>query len=186
MTSWPPRATARSPARSRERIELADYEKWLILASYLRADDTAGKNSYHYHDATRSWRVVPWDFNAASGRTGPPGVPAPHRSTSTQSANGLFERLLADPDLGPAMRQRYRDALAGPLALDAVLAAVDAYAAANDFGARRDWARWEAEYRAFGRWSDCNDWTSYDEEVQYLRDWLTERDAALKEALVEP
>jgi len=168
-----------------ERVELADYEKWLIAASYSRADDSAGKNSYHYHDATRAWRVAPWDFNASFGQDW-----TTRRSGATpvdfyEYANRLFERLLADPALGPAFRQRYRDALAGPLELSAVLATVDDFAAAIDFGARCDWARWEADYRAFARWSDRSDWTSYEEEVQYLRDWLTERDAALQAALAE-
>jgi spore coat protein CotH len=168
-----------------ERIDLADYEKWLILASYTRADDSAGKNSYHYHDATRSWRVAPWDFNASFGQDWTTRRAGATPVEFYEWANRLFERLLADAELGPALRQRYRDALAGPLALDAVLATIDDYAAAIDFGARRDWARWEAAYRAFGRWSDRSDWTSYEEEVQYLRDWLTERDAALQAALAE-
>ncbi len=167
------------------KVELADYEKWLILASYTRADDSAGKNSYHYHDATRTWRVAPWDFNASFGQDWTTRRAGATPAEFYQWANRLFERVLADPALGPAFRQRYRDALAGPLALDAVLGTIDDYAAAIDFGARRDWARWEAEYRAFGRWSDRGDWTSYEEEVQYLRDWLTARDAALAEALAE-
>jgi spore coat protein H len=165
------------------RVELADYEKWLMVASYLRADDSAGKNSYHYHDGTRAWRVAPWDFNASLGqdwttrRTGATPVDL------YADANRLFERVLADPTLGPAFGQRYRDALAGPLALDAVLASIDGAAAAIDFGARRDWARWEPDYRAFGRWSDRTDWTSWEEEVAYLRDWLTARTAAIADAL---
>lgn len=168
-----------------ERVELADYEKWLIAASYTRADDSAGKNSYHYHDATRAWRVAPWDFNASFGQDWTTRRVGATPVEFYAWANHLFERLLADPALGPAFRQRYRDALAGPLALDAVLATVDDLAAAIDFGARRDWARWQADYRAFGRWSDRDDWTSYEQEVQYLRDWLTARDAALQAALAE-
>ncbi|HEU5055985.1 MAG TPA: CotH kinase family protein [Kofleriaceae bacterium] len=168
-----------------ERVELADYEKWLIVASYSRADDSAGKNSYHYHDATRSWRVAPWDFNASFGQDWTTRRAGAEPVEFYQWANRLFERLLADPALGPAFRQRYRDALAGPLALDSVLATIDGWAAAIDFGARRDWARWEGAYRSFGRWSDRSDWTSYQEEVQYVRDWLTDRDAALQSALAE-
>ena len=168
-----------------QRVELPDYEKWLIAASYSRADDSAGKNSYHYHDATRAWRVAPWDFNASFGQDWTTRRAGASPAEFYEWANRLFERLLADPALGPAFRQRYRDALSGPLALDAVLAAVDEYAAVIDFGARRDWARWEGAYRSFGRWSDRSDWTSYQEELQYLRDWLSERDAALQEALAE-
>src|SRR6185436_5292354 len=114
--------------------------------SYTRADDSAGKNSYHYHDGTRAWRVAPWDFNASFGQ------------------DWTTRRAGASP---AAFAQHYRDALAGPLAPDNVLALIDDEAARIDFGARRDWARWEGQYRAFGRWSDRTDWTSYEQEVQY-------------------
>ncbi len=169
-----------------QRVELADYEKWLITASYTRADDSAGKNSYHYHDATRAWRVAPWDFNASFGQDWTTRRAGATPADFYPYANHLFERLLADPALGPAFAQRYRDALAGPLALESVLGLIDDQAARIDFGARRDWARWEPDYRAFGRWSDRSDWTTYEEEVQYLRDWLTERTAAIEAALPPP
>jgi spore coat protein CotH len=169
-----------------QRVELADYEKWLITSSYSRADDSAGKNSYHYHDATRSWRVAPWDFNASFGQDWTTRRTAAAPADFYPDANHLFERLLAEPTLAAAFGQRYRDALAGPLAQAVVLALIDDEAARIDFGAHRDWARWEAQYRSFGRWSDRTDWTTYDEEVQYLRDWIADRTAAIEEALPQP
>lgn len=182
-------ATASDPefaAGIGDRVELGDYEKWLILASYTRADDSAGKNSYHYHDATRAWRVAPWDFNASFGQDWTTRRTGAAPADFYPYANRLFERLLADPVLAAAFAQRYRDALAGPLAVDAVVGLIDDEAARIDVGARRDWARWEAEYRAFGRWSDRSDWTSYDQELEYLRDWLAARASAIEAALPPP
>ncbi len=169
-----------------DRVELADYEKWLMIASYTRADDSAGKNSYHYHDGTRAWRVAPWDFNASFGQDWTTRRAGASPADFYPYANRLFERLLADPELAATFAQHYRDALAGPLAPTSVLALIDDEAARIDFGARRDWARWEAQYRAFGRWSDRTDWTSYEQEVQYLKDWASERTGAIEEALPPP
>lgn len=167
-----------------QRVELADYEKWWMLATFIRADDSAGKNSYHYHDATRSWRVAPWDFNASFGQAWTTHRVAANPVDPYTNLNRLFERLLADPELGAAMRARYRAALEdGPLAADTVLELVDQMAASIGPVARRDWARWQTQYRSFGRWSDRSDWTSHEEEVAYVRSWLEARSAAVSAML---
>ena len=172
---------------SGERLELGDDEKWWILATFTRADDSAGKNSYHYHDAVRTWRVAPWDFNASFGQAWTthrvPAAPADPYA----GANRLFERLLADEALGDAMRERYRDALGegGPLEAATVQALVDDMAAALGRSAARDWGVWQDEYEAFDRWDDRTDWTTVDEETDYLRSWVTARGTAVDTLLGE-
>ncbi len=170
-----------------ERIELADYEKWWLLATFTRADDSAGKNSYHYHDAVRTWRVAPWDFNASFGQAWTthrmPATPA----DSYAGANHLFARLLADEDLGGAMRDRYRDALGedGPFSAVAVQSLVDEMASALERSAARDWSVWQDDYQAFERWNDRSDWTTPEQETDYVRSWLTGRVAAVDAMLDE-
>jgi spore coat protein H len=169
-----------------DKVELDDYEKWLMLVTFIRADDSAGKNSYHHHDATSRWRVAPWDFNASFGQAWTTERTSAGEVDFFVYQNRMFERLLADPEHGARIRTRFHAALDdGPFALDSVLALIDDYQAAIDFGARRDWARWEPQYRAYGLWSDRTDWTSHDQEVAYLKSWLADRTAAIRAALDE-
>ena len=54
-------------------MDLNAFADWFVFTSALRADDSAGKNSYLYHDPRPAapdprWRYVPWDFNASFGQ----------------------------------------------------------------------------------------------------------------------
>jgi hypothetical protein len=41
--------------------------------------------------------------------------------------------------------------------------------------ALRDEARWLQQYRSFERWSDRSDFTTHEQEVDYIRRWVDER-----------
>jgi len=69
----------------------------------------------------------------------------------------------------------YRQLLHGPLAKQAVLRLIDGYAQELDAAARRSEARWGAQYLTFERWSDRTDFTTWSEEVEYIRRWVDQR-----------
>ena len=46
----------------------------------------------------------------------------------------------------------------------------------------RDWERWGSEYRSYGGWSWRSDWTTPEEEVAYIRDWVDDRRSNLARA----
>jgi len=164
------------------RIDVDNYVAWWLLVTFISAGDTAGKNSYHYHHADSLWYTAPWDFNAALGqnwytlRTGAGGV------ETFLYANRLFERLFAAPGHGDAMRARYASDLYGAFDLGEVLAIVDDYVAEIDAGARRDEERWGEAYRSFYRWADRDDFTTYEQEIEYVRAWITQRWAVFDDA----
>jgi hypothetical protein len=170
-----------------ERVLLDDYEKWWMLATFTRADDSAGKNSYHYHDATRAWRVAPWDFNASFGQAWTSHRVSAAPADPYAGANHLFERLLADPELGDAMRDHYREARGdgGALERSAVLELFDSMAATVERSAARDWSVWEDEYRNYGLWNDRTDWTTPAEETAYVREWVIGRVEAVGTLLAQ-
>ena len=166
-----------------QRVELTDYMAWWHLATFSTASDSAGKNSYHYRDPAQVdglFHVAPWDFNHSFGQAW-----TTHRVSATnlqtyEGRNYLFERLLADSGHGQVMRGQYALALTeGALAVGQVLATIDEYIAEIDRSARRDWGKWEGAYRSFGRWQDRTDFTSYEEEVSYVREWITEHHGSL-------
>ena len=124
-------ATATSKAFLAEidtRIDRRDYEDWWIFVSLIMGDDSAGKNSYHYHDPLGGpWRFAPWDFNDSFGQT----WQSARKGFDAQPdgytwANQLFVRFLAEPSIATPLRARYGEALAGVYAIDEVLALYDA------------------------------------------------------------
>jgi hypothetical protein len=161
------------------RLDRRDFEDWWILISLVQADDSAGKNSYLYHDplAAAPFRYIPWDFNNSLGQDWQtirePSTVDPENGWYLQ-ANNVFDRLLADPAFAGPMRARFDAALSGAWQVDGVLTSFDRWVTEIDPVARRDQVRWGAEYAAW--WGEVHsDLTTYDEEVAYVRAWIEDR-----------
>jgi spore coat protein H len=159
------------------RIDRRDYEDWWMFVTLIMGDDSAGKNSYHYHDPNGGpWRFAPWDFNDSFGQTwqtarkGYDALPEDY-----VWANELFARFLAAPTIGDPLRERYSEALQGVYAVEEILALVDEMIVEVDAGARRDERMWSEQYRNYGGWNWRDDFLTYDEEVAYLKKWIEDR-----------
>ena len=158
------------------RIDRRDFEDWWLLVSLVEADDSAGKNSYLYHDplAGGPFRAVPWDFNSSFGQDWETIRQPPDADPDEYVwANEVFERLLGDPSTADPLHARFRDALAGVWQVDGVLAFFDGWVAEMDAAVRRDEERWGAEYASY--WGERTDLTSYAQEIEYVRAWIQER-----------
>ena len=164
-------------------IARKEYEDWWIWVSYINAGDSAGKNSYHYRDPLRAdsvWHCVPWDLNASFGqdwqtlRNAADGSPP---DAWFKHVNNLFFRILEDPTLGPALEQRYGEELHGPFAPEVVLELFDSYVAEIEQSARRDEQKWQEQYRSYMLWQSRTDFTTFQEEIAYVRQWIIDRHA---------
>lgn len=159
-----------------QQIELNEFMDWWILVRYTEADDSGGKNAYLYNDpAAPRWHYAPWDFNHSLGQTWQTERESVRTNGDFTGANNLFRRLLEDPVLGPQLVARYQAALAGPYSEAALQAHIDAYVAEMWPSALRDWEKWGTQYQSYGGWSWRSDWTTPEEEVQYVRDWVSGR-----------
>ncbi|WP_437767939.1 CotH kinase family protein [Sorangium sp. So ce764] len=159
------------------RIDLRDYEDWWIFVTFIMADDSAGKNSYHYRDPVAGgvFRYAPWDFNASFGQTWQTERQPASDRVEYLGVNLLFQRLLEEPSIGDPLRARYGEVLRGALGDAEIQAIVDGYVARIDASARRDEARWGEAYRSYEGWSGRGDFTTYEEEIAYLKAWISER-----------
>ncbi|WP_437971170.1 CotH kinase family protein [Sorangium sp. So ce260] len=159
------------------RIDLRDYEDWWIFVTFIVADDSAGKNSYHYRDpaAGTVFRYAPWDFNASFGQTWQTERDPASERVEYTGANLLFKRLLEEPSIGDPLRARYGEVLRGALADAEIQAIVDGYVERIDASARRDEAKWGEAYRSYQGWSERSDFTTYEEEIAYVKAWISER-----------
>ncbi|HMI92554.1 MAG TPA: CotH kinase family protein, partial [Polyangiales bacterium] len=162
-------------------LDRADFESWYLLVSTIDAADSAGKNGYLYHDPRAGapdplWHYVPWDFNSSLGqdwRT---------RHTASDTAleryapkNALFERFAAVPELAERITKRFEAAFEHAWALPEILALVDAWGAEIGAAARRDEQSWGESIRGYDWGSDKLEFTSFDQELVYLRAWIEAR-----------
>jgi spore coat protein CotH len=161
------------------QLELDSYMDWLILVTFLAGGDNAGKNTYHYHEPGGPWHVVPWDFNGTSGQDYNTERQTAGYVEYYESFNRLFERILELPALREQFDARYGAALDSVLTVAGVHALIDEMVAEIGPVAARDQARWRGEYEGFESWDYRTDFTSYEEEVEYVRSWIAERWAVL-------
>lgn len=161
-------------------LDLRDYRDWWVFVTIIRAEDSACKNSYHYLEYPgAAARYAPWDFNASFGQDWTSRRLAPNRVPTYANWNRIFERLLESPEQA-ALLERRQEALDGVFSPDRVEAMIDDYFDEIEPSARRDWKRWRSDYQEFWRWEDRQDFTSIDEELDYVRSWYRERWATLK------
>ncbi|MDP2306740.1 MAG: CotH kinase family protein [Pseudomonadota bacterium] len=163
-------------AHIEEYVVIEEIADWWILVRYTEADDSGGKNAYLYVDPTTGIaHHAPWDFNHALGQTWQTERQASATNYDFFWTNNLFNRLVADPVHGPRMEARMREQLAGPFSASAIQGRIDGWIDRIEPSAERDWRKWQDSYRGYGGWSWRTDWTSHDEEVEYLRTWVDER-----------
>jgi spore coat protein H len=164
-----------------DTIERGDFEAWLMLVSAIDAMDSAGKNSYLYHDPRPAapdprWRCVPWDFNASFGQDWQTWRLSSQRKLARYDGeNALFERFTSIPELAQPLKQRVRDALAASWSRAEVLALFDAYSEEIAAAALRDEHRWGARMRDYDWGARKDPFTTHDEERAYVRQWIEER-----------
>lgn len=157
-----------------------DYEDWWAFITLLVALDSDVKNAYHAHDPSGGpWRYIPWDLDGTFGQTWKTQRLRPTAALDTGTDNELFRRLLAEPTFAVPLRARLRASLTQELAVPLMQARLDALAQELGPSARRDEARWQSQYRAFPLWSARTDFTTFDEEVAYIRQWISLRWAFL-------
>ena len=155
-------------------LDVRDYQNWWVFMIATGASDTTGKNVYHYKEGPDSpFRLIPWDFNETFGQNW--RTVRSEQRISRLRRNGIWMRMVAYPQARAEIRDRLLSALHGPYDLDGILALVSTYYRQVEPVALRDWRRWEAEYTAFERWSDRQDFTTPEEEIAYIRSWLTDR-----------
>ncbi|MFY0522468.1 CotH kinase family protein [Archangium gephyra] len=161
-------------------MEAREYEDWWIFATLVTANDSVAKNAYHYRARGGRWRPIPWDLDASFGQNWDTRRNEPEDRTTYASRNRLFARMLEDPAIAGPLRERYRVLLQGELRAEVVLGLIDQYAREIAPAARRDEVHWRQQYLDFFRWRTRTDFTTFDEEVEYLRRWVRQRWSALE------
>ncbi len=158
------------------RLDLREYQDWWIFVSLLNASNNKSRNAYHVHSPRGGpWRYLPWDLDATFGQEWDTERERPEVFDDFRNDNLLFKRMLEEPAFAGPMRARYQALLRGELKVDTVLALLDRYAAEVGPAARRDESRWMPEYRSYELWSHRTDFTTFDEEIRYMREWISTR-----------
>jgi hypothetical protein len=163
-----------------QRISLRDYEDWWILITLLVAQDSDIKNCFHYHDpAGGPWRYIPWDLDGVFGQSWKTFRLKPNASIDAGKDNEMFRRILMEPTFAGPLKARLRASLSTDFSPVLLHARLDALAREIGPSARRDELRWMAQHRAYPVWSSRTDFTTFEQEVEYIRQWITLRWAFL-------
>jgi spore coat protein H len=158
------------------KINKTEYEDWWILVTLILATDNGGKNAFHYHDpAGGPFRYIPWDFNSSFGQDWDTTRIDVDGRLTFFAYNKLFERIFADPAFLSETRARYKTYLGDSISQAKVLAEFDSYRAKIDASARRDESKWKSAYRSYAGWNTRTDFTTWEQEVTYMRAWISER-----------
>jgi spore coat protein H len=155
-------------------LPLEEFMDWFLLVHYASAADSAGKNSYIYHDPDSGlFRFAPWDFNHSWGQGWYTYRVASSTNENFKSTNAIFAHIQNHPEAGAALWSRFHDMVDdGPLNPDTLRGRVDDYYDLIDASAERDWAVWGSVYS--GWWGSYNS-NSFRAEQDYLYTWLDER-----------
>jgi hypothetical protein len=163
-------------------LDLDEFMDWFILVSYTLAEDSAGKNSYLYTgEDSANFRFVPWDFNQSFGQTWRTLRRAADTDNDYVQRNRVFEALQADPVVAERLWSRMAELRQdGPLNPTWLNRQIDRYLEVLGPAPQRDEDTWRSAYRNYESWEGirdaAGDWNDHEEEVQYLRQWVDDRD----------
>ncbi len=152
------------------------YYDWWFFTSLLNAKDSMGKNSYHYQDISSDgkWHYIPWDFNESFGQSWNTKRTDNSFSTDSPFKNEIFNRLIMNSDFTSTFNARYKTLLEGDLTIANILAQIDTLYDSNfRIEAMRDYSKWKNTYKDFYKWDDRDDFTSVDQEIEYMKTWIT-------------
>ena len=164
-------------------LDLDEFMDWFILVSYTLSEDSAGKNSYLYTgEDSEDFRFVPWDFNHSFGQTWRTLRREADTDNDYVQRNRVFEALQADPAASERLWARMAALRSdGPLNPDWLNRQIDGYLETLGPAPQRDEDAWRTAYRSYESWegirSGSGDWNNHEGEVEYLRQWLDDRDA---------
>lgn len=168
-------------SQAEDWFPLDEFMDWFLLVTYSLSEDSAGKNSYLYHDpSTDRWRYIPWDFNHSWGQNWYTLRLSSSSINEFEYANRIFKAVLNTPSAEEALWDRFKAMRAdGPFHPDWIEGQLDAYFSQIDRAAAKDWDTWAHDYQTYSRWASYRnsygDWTDYEGEKAYLYEWTAER-----------
>lgn len=151
------------------------YYGWWFFTAFLSAGDSLNKNAYHYQEPDGLWYYIPWDFNESFGQNWRTLRSSPvFNSTINTSSNGIFSRLVNHPDFD-SIKTYYSGILSNEWSEANLLSYIDEIWAEIEYAAYDDWDKWKSKYKKFHLWKERSDWTTPQEEIEYIKSWVSEQ-----------
>jgi len=161
-----------------EVLDRRDYENWWIFVTFLIASDSCSKNAYHYYNPeTDIWRYIPWDFNHSFGQDWKTNRTDCLLDPDYRNKNNIFNRFFEDETFSESIESRYRNYLStdGAFDLNWIISRIDEYYAEIRDAALNNEKKWQEKYQNYKLWSDRDDFTTFEEEIQYIKNRITQR-----------
>ena len=155
-----------------------EYEAWWMFVMLLRASDSCAKNAFHYHKPGSSvWRYIPWDLNSSFGQNSKTKREGSDVLNNYFGLNNIFKRFHEEDDIRNPLQTRFYTLLSpeNELDINRILSKIDEYTLEIREAALKSEEKWKDKYRDYVLWKERTDFTTFDEEIQYIKDWITNR-----------
>ena len=159
-----------------------EYEDWWMYVLFMTASDSCEKNAYHHHDPGNGvWRYIPWDFNSSFGQNYLTYRVPWSFLPNYLNLNNIFKRFMELDAIRIPIRARFFDLLSpgNALDIDRILLKIDEYYEEIHDAAVKSEEKWREKYRNSSPWKSRTDFTTFKEEIQYIKNWLTEHHSLL-------
>ncbi|OQY37408.1 MAG: hypothetical protein B6229_08510 [Spirochaetaceae bacterium 4572_7] len=162
------------------------YFDWWFFTSLIKAEDSAGRNSYHFHNlVTDKWYYIPWDFNASFGQNVKTGRIVPSAGDGLIYRNDIFKKIVNNSFFTEKYIPDYLILLDTDLSLDSILAEVDRLFNEIRLAGKKDEKVWRDIYKKHFNLNDRKDSTTMEEEILYIKNWIKEQHALWYEQFKE-
>ncbi len=154
---------------------IQSYYDWWFFTSLLSAGDSTTKNSYHFHEQNGKWHYIPWDFNESFGQDWNTKRRKVDFDPENHSINGIYNRLVMNPEFSDVYDDRYKNLLQTSLHKDEIMNEIDVLFDEVRESAYKDYSKWSKKYKHYLFWIDRDDYYSVDEEIEYIKNWITDQ-----------
>ncbi|MEM0962869.1 MAG: CotH kinase family protein [Bacteroidota bacterium] len=173
----------------RAYIDLDSFVDFYIVTEVARNADGYRLSTFYHKDKDSDDPLIHagpiWDFNASFGNANfssasrVEGYQVDFSDATTPYPVPFWWRRLVDrPSFQEALDARWRELREGPLHTDSLMAQIDANAARLGEAQARNFERWPILGQYV--WPNAFVGATYQEEIDYMKDWLTQRLAWLE------
>ncbi len=157
----------------REFIDTESFIDYVLLSEVFKNKDYFISSTYLHKDKEGLLNLGPlWDFNLSLGNV-EEAILGESSGFLINNRPSSANRLLEDPEFAQSYKERFKQLRKSHLSTETLLSRIDAYVSELEGAQQRNFKRWPILGSYI--WPNRFVGDSYEEEIRYLKDWLSQR-----------